>query len=308
MKYRFLTIIFLFILVATSCTSGHKKAKKEIKPVVKIKTVRVSTADMMDTLQIYGEVKLRQVVNIASQFDGRLSGFSLLNGDRVKKGEALGMIIPPMREALLQSMGNLTDAQKQLVAKEVKEIPLYSPIDGVVLEVIRHTGDVLQKGQAIVRIADLKHLDVYGELPVKYLPGVKKTEKLRVQFINLPHKTMLLPISAFSGKVDTKKQTIGIRLALNNRSDNFRPGMQVILRFPGVFHKNATVIPRTALLEEEGVYSVFVIHDNKAVKRNIQTGIRNKNLVEVLSGLKPGETVATEKAYSLTDGMEVIKQ
>lgn len=218
------------------------------------------------------------------------------------------MIIPPMREALLQSMGNLTDAQKQLVAKEVKEIPLYSPIDGVVLEVIRHTGDVLQKGQAIVRIADLKHLDVYGELPVKYLPGVKKTEKLRVQFINLPHKTMLLPISAFSGKVDTKKQTIGIRLALNNRSDNFRPGMQVILRFPGVFHKNATVIPRTALLEEEGVYSVFVIHDNKAVKRNIQTGIRNKNLVEVLSGLKPGETVATEKAYSLTDGMEVIKQ
>ncbi len=308
MKYRFFTIIFLFILMAASCTPGRKKANKEIKPVVKIQTARVSTADMMDTIQIYGEVKLRQVVNIASQFDGRLSGFSLLTGDRVKKGAALGMIIPPMREALLQSMGNLTDAQKQLVAKEVKEIPLYSPINGVVLEVMQHTGDVLQKGQAIVRIADLKHLDIYGDLPVKYLSRVKKTEKLAIQFINLPHKAMILPVSAFSGKVDTKKQTIGIRLALNNHSGDFRPGMQVILRFPGVFHKNAIVIPRTALLEEEGVYSVFVIHGKKAEKRNIQIGIRNKNLVEVLSGLKSGETVATEKAYSLTDGMEVIKQ
>jgi multidrug efflux pump subunit AcrA (membrane-fusion protein) len=308
MKYRFLSLIFLSVMVAASCTSGRKKAKKEIKPVVKIQTARVSTADMMDTIQIYGEVKLRQVVNIASQFDGRLSSFSLLPGDRVKKGEALGMIIPPMREALLQSMGNLTDAQKQLVAEEVKEIPLFSPINGVVLEVMQHTGDVLQKGEAIVRIADLKHLDVYGDLPVKYLPLVKSSDKLAVHFINLPHKAIILPVSAFSGKVDTKKQTLGIRLAINNHSDDFRPGMQVVLRFPGVFHQNATVIPRSALLEEEGVYSVFVVHDQKAEKRTIQIGIRNKNLVEVLSGLNPGETVATEKAYSLTDGMEVIKQ
>lgn len=308
MKVRFLIVIFLSGLMAVSCTSNPDKTKPAPKPVLKVKTAVVSRADMMDTVQIYGEVKLRQVVSLASQFEGRLSGFSLLKGDRVKKGEALGKIIPPMREALLQSMGKLTPAQKQLVAQEVKEIPLYSPIDGVILEVDQHTGDVLQKGQPIVRIADPLHLDIYGDLPVQYLPGIKNLDRMQVQFINFPHRDLWLPISAFGGEVDANKQTVSIRLALDNTSRQFKPGMQVILRFPGIFHKNAMVVPRAALLEEEGVYSVFIIHDNKAEKRTIQIGIRNKKRVEILSGLNPGETVATEKAYSLTDGMEVIKQ
>ncbi len=308
MKVRFLIVIFLSGLMAVSCTSTPDKTKPAPKPVLKVKTARVSRADMMDTVQIYGEVKLRQVVRLASQFEGRLSGFSLLKGDHVKKGEALGKIIPPMREALLQSMGNLTPAQKQLVAQEVKEIPLYSPIEGVILELNQHTGDVVQKGQPIVRIADPLHLDIYGDLPVQYLRGIKKSDRMQVHFINLPHRDLLLPISAFGGEVDADKQTVSLRLALDNSSCQFKPGMQVILRFPGIFHKNAMVVPRAALLEEEGVYSVFVIHDNKAEKRTIQIGIRNKKQVEILSGLNPGETVATEKAYSLTDGMEVIKQ
>ncbi len=306
MKYSSYPLILLFILLGTSCARRQKKVEKEAKLVLKIKTAVAGTADMVDTLQIYGEVKLRQEADLASQFDGRLTGFSLLPGDQVKKGDLLGIIIPPMREALLQSMGKMTRAQKMLVTEEVKEIPLYSPINGVVLEVKRHVGDVVQKGQTIVRIADLKHLDVYGDLPVKYMARVRKTEKLQLSFINFNHKNMMLPVSAFAGKVNPDKQTIGIRLALDNQNGDFRPGMRVILRFPGVLHKNATVIPRRALLEEEGIYSVFVIRGNKAEKRKVNIGIRNNNFVEVLSGLKPGETVATEKAYSLIDGMEVV--
>jgi hypothetical protein len=70
--------------------------------------------------------------------------------------------------------------------------------------------------------------------------------------------------------------------------------------------KGALVIPSAALLEEEGIYSVFVVKDNRVEKRCIELGILDNDRVEVRSGLNDGEQVATQKAYSLTDGIEVI--
>ncbi len=76
--------------------------------------------------------------------------------------------------------------------------------------------------------------------------------------------------------------------------------------FPGQVHKKTMVIPRAALLEEEGIYSSFVVEGNTVEKRYLVLGILDNDHVEVLSGLTEGERVATHKSYSLMDGMEVI--
>ena len=81
--------------------------------------------------------------------------------------------------------------------------------------------------------------------------------------------------------------------------------MMVRLSFPDKIHNNSLVIPRSALLEEEGVYSVYVLKGTTVEKRKIEIGIQHSNFVEVIFGLTDGEQIATEKAYSLTDGMEV---
>ena len=65
------------------------------------------------------------------------------------------------------------------------------------------------------------------------------------------------------------------------------------------------MIPREALLEKEGIFSAFVLKDGKVYRRIIKPGIMQKNFIEVLSGLQENEQVAVERAYSLTDGMEV---
>ncbi|NOZ57258.1 MAG: hypothetical protein GXO73_10785 [Calditrichaeota bacterium] len=53
------------------------------------------------------------------------------------------------------------------------------------------------------------------------------------------------------------------------------------------------------------MFSAFVIKNGHALKRRLKIGIRLPSWVEVLSGLAEGDTVVTEKAYSLVDGMEV---
>jgi multidrug efflux pump subunit AcrA (membrane-fusion protein) len=304
MKIYPVNILLLIIIFLTSCEQ-KQPVKQKSHTAVAIQVEKVNRMDMSDTVVIFGEIKLRNDAWLASQFDGRLSEFSLLNGDKVKKGERIGIIIPPMREALDQTMKGMDKEQQKLLADEIKEIPLYCPINGIVLDVLQNTGDVVQKNESIVHIADLDILDIYGDLPVAYIPLVRQQKKLKVSFPEYPHAPLLLPVASFSGKVNAEKQTVNIRLSLNNSHHEFRPGMIVQLSFPGKLHTNTLVVPRSALLEEEGVYSVYVLKGNKVEKQVVTVGIKQDDFVEILSGLKEGEQVATEKAYSLTDGMEV---
>ncbi len=304
MNISHFTFYLLIVLFLSSCTPKEPAKQKEHPPLT-IQVDSVLRMDIIDSIQIYGVVKLREEAFLASQFDGRLKDFNFLRGDNVEKDQKIGIIVPPLREALNQTIGDMNDEQRELVENEINEIPLFSPISGTVLEVLQHNGDVLQKGESILHIVNLNQLDIYGDLPVAFVPQSKKLKRLQVVFVNYPHKPLLLPISSFDAQVDFQKQTIQIRLALNNPKQEFRPGMMVKLIFPDKMHFNSLVVPRPALLEEEGVNSVFIVKNGQVEKREVKTGIKHDDFVEILSGVEMGEVVAVQKAYSLTDGMKI---
>ncbi len=297
--------LFLILLITIYSCQKSDPIEKQGDPKLSIKVMPVQRMDLVDTVKIYGRVKLRQEAFVASQFDGRLTEFTLLMGDAVKVDQQIGTVIPPDREALLQILDNVDASMQPLIKQQIKSIPLFCPINGVVLEVLHHTGDVIQKSEPIVHIGDLSRLDVHGDLPVKFLPLISGLKTINVSFVNYPHQPMILPIETISGNVDENKQTVAVRLGLANTSGNFKPGMLVQLTLPGKSHAGALTIPRAALLDEEGIYSAFVLKKNKVEKRLIKIGIMQDEYLEVISGLQAGEQVATEKAYSLIDGMEV---
>lgn len=302
---QYLLLIVFFI--TGSCQKSDSTTKREDQKL-HIKVMPVQRMDMVDTLRIYGKIKLRREALVASQFDGRLTDFSLLIGDAVKAEEQIGTVIPPAREALLQVLNKVDASLQPLMKQQIKSIPLFCPINGVVLEVMHHSGDVLQKSDPIVYIGDLSTLDVYGNLPVKYLPLISGLKNISIYFVNYPHPPMMLPIEAVSGQVDETKQTVVVRLGLENKSGEFKPGMMVQLTLPEHSHRATLTIPRSALLEEEGINSTFVLQNNTVEKRLIKVGIMQNDYIEVTAGLIEGEQVATEKAYSLVDGMEVAVQ
>lgn len=305
-RYMKVLWILIFVMAVFSCQEDKTTAVNNVEAELRVKTALVSRIDMVDTVWIYGDVRLRWEAQLASQFDGRLTEFRLLIGDLVKKSQKIGDIIPPAREALMQIKDQMDPKVRPLLERQIKSIALYSPIDGIVLDMWHHNGDVVQKGEPIVHIGDLRILDVHGELPVRYLPVLKGRKYISVAFVDFPHDPVSLRIEAVSGKIDKRKQTVAVRCGLENRNRIFRPGLRVQMYFPGERHAGALVIPRSALLEEEGVFSAFVAEGGRAKKRSLTIGILGNDRIEVLSGLKENEQVITEKAYSLTNGMKVI--
>ena len=302
------TKIWLLPFVATwiwGCSSPPPANESNSGSKLTIQTQPVKIGNITDTINMYGQVALRQEAWLASQFEGRLEGFSMLKGDKVSKGQLACIIIPAVKEALLQAIDSIPAEFRPLLEQEEKSIPLFCPISGTVLDVLLHTGDVVAKGSHIAHIGDLRVLDVQAELPVTYLGAAKKAKRLRIEFTNYPSPTLELPIEAFTGNV-SKDQSLIVRLKLDNPSLNYRPGMRVKISFPAPVHENALLVPRQALVEEEGKYFLFVIENDVALKQPVTVGIMQNEVVEIIKGVKENQKVAIEKAYSLKDQMEVI--
>lgn len=85
-----------------------------------------------------------------------------------------------------------------------------------------------------------------------------------------------------------------------------KPGFFAEVTLAGEERKNALVIPESAIQASERGFVTFVVENDTAKLRPIQQGLRTgTGVVEILSGLKPGETVVTEGSDRLADGIPV---
>ena len=64
-------------------------------------------------------------------------------------------------------------------------------------------------------------------------------------------------------------------------------------------------VPLAAVFDYEGKSCVFAIQDGKTVLRTVKKGIQDQESVEILEGLKEGETVLSEPDVSIKEGMKV---
>ncbi len=300
-----LKAFLLSLLLIAACSPGNESGPAAKPTPFRVKLQPVQRRDMSRHAMLYGVVTLRRQAFLASQFDGRLSEFMLLPGNHVRRGEQIGLIIPPLREALLHSETGSSQEITEVLQNQMRKIVLTSPISGEILAVYRQNGDVVQSGEHIAEIGDISLLDVRVELPLRYLSAVSENQVFTVHFIDFPHKDLQLYLEAIVGMTDESRQTVPLRLRLNNPEGLFRPGMKVKIDMIVTRHEQTLTVPRIALVEEEGVFSVFIFLNGKVSKRKVQPGIFTEAAVEIIDGLNDSDKVVTGKVYSLVDGMEV---
>jgi RND family efflux transporter MFP subunit len=85
-----------------------------------------------------------------------------------------------------------------------------------------------------------------------------------------------------------------------------KPGFFAEVTLAGELRKEALVVPESAIQASEQGFVTYVVEDQKAHVRPIQLGLRTgTGIVEILSGLEPGQTVVTEGSDRLDDGIPV---
>jgi multidrug efflux pump subunit AcrA (membrane-fusion protein) len=172
-----------------------------------------------------------------------------------------------------------------------------SPIDGVVVDRPLYAGEMANAGTPLLTVMDTSRVVARANLPER-----------EAAFVKLGDAATLAPggagkVTVVSPAVDPASTTVQVWVEAPNPGGRLKPGASVEVAITAATLNDAVVIPASALLPSNTVMVVGA--DSVAHIRNIETGVRDAELVQAAKGLEPGERVVTVGALGLTDGAKV---
>ncbi len=190
------------------------------------------------------------------------------------------------------------ELQREKVRLSYTEI--YSPIDGIVSNVVAREGETLVAGlQAgeLVTILKPDRLEIQIFVDETDIGKIKKGQKVFYHVDAYPDKVFTGIITKIYPE-PIVKQNIVYYLAIvpvKKKYANFlRPEMTVYTKVIAGVKKDAIIIPNSAVRFEKGKQYVYVVENGKVEKRFIKTGWIDEKFTEVIEGLRVGEIIATK--------------
>lgn len=189
------------------------------------------------------------------------------------------------------------------------EVALRAPIAGVVVTRDAVVGQPISTEHTIATIADLSQVWFLGRVFEKDLGQLFVGEKAEVQLNAYPKEHFEGSIEYLGRQIDPVARTVTARIRLVNRDDLLRLGLFGTARVStgdgqkrdaGAPKSPSLVVPRTAVVDIGGKPTVFVrLDDDDFDVHEIVVGTSALGKVEVLSGLREGEQVVVEGAFTL---------
>ncbi|NOQ90471.1 MAG: efflux RND transporter periplasmic adaptor subunit [Gammaproteobacteria bacterium] len=177
-------------------------------------------------------------------------------------------------------------------------------------------GQILREGDAIVSLHTLDPIYVDFSIPQKSLLRLTPGLKVRVTVDAAPGETFTGKILATNPDVDPATRSVRVRAKIANPDEMLRTGM--FANASVVMPDKQTVLPIAATAVAYATFgdSVFVVEEQKSEQSGeielvlrqqfVQLGQRRGDFVDVIDGLKSGETVVTSGVFKLRSGMKVI--
>lgn len=188
----------------------------------------------------------------------------------------------------------LAKARKQLSYTRVE-----APYAGIVTERFVELGESVQPGQALMSGLSLEQLRVVTELPQSYAQYVRERQQAQIE--TAAGNALTIGSMTFYPYADERSHTFRLRLNLTNSDGSLFPGMLVKVNV-AVGEREVVQIPLSAVLERGELRAVYVRTEaGENQLRQVRTGDKIADKVEILSGLEIGEQVVTRAEGLLND-------
>ena len=213
---------------------------------------------------------------------------------------------------------NAALAKERQVAAELGRVKstkmdyiMNAPLDGTVLNDYSLTpGAMISPSSPIVDIADLRKLKASLRIPELKIFVVKPGMAVLLRFDALPNEEFQGAVTRIDPFVDPATRTSTVEIELDNEAigNRLRPGMFGQASIVEREFKDAILLPASALRPNDSGYHVFVVEGDIARRRDVTTGIRQGNSIQITEGLEPGENVVVFGGSNLNDGERVTVQ
>lgn len=218
-------------------------------------------------------------------------------------------------ETALQSTNtaraSLAEARAQLAIAEkaVADVVVAAPFSGYISDRKVSTGEYVQPSTAVVTLVSLDPLRLRLTIPGAQAGQVAVGQTVTTGVDAFPGREFTGRITALSPALAAESRSLLVEARVSNPGGDLKPGMFAVAQIDTGKRMPVLSVPRRALIEDQNTnsYRVFVIDkDNRARLRVVQLAARQPvDTVKILSGVKPGERVATTQLADLYDGLPV---
>lgn len=209
------------------------------------------------------------------------------------------------------ALAQLESAEAQLMNAEINfnYTSVKAPFDGIVVDRLVKLAENVTANQELFRFSEFDPLLCKIQVPEKELSRLRKGQTAYLNVEAWPGERFESSVLRISPVVDATTGTIRVTLQVRARG-KLSPGMFARVFLVTDTHESAVVMPKRALSIESLSDIVFVVNDEgQAVRRDVELGYEETEVVEVLSGLEVGERVIVVGQDGLTDGtpIQVLK-
>jgi membrane fusion protein, heavy metal efflux system len=175
-----------------------------------------------------------------------------------------------------------------------------APISGVVTKVNKNLGEQVAAGEAILEITNLDTVWVEAPIFERDLRLVTGSGKASFTTVAWPGQEFSGTLLDIGNVIDEQKRTAHVIFSVPNAGRALRIGMQADVRIEAGESVAAMMIPREAVVEDEGKKIVYVLLSGEEFqRREVKLGNEYGEKVAVLEGLKAGERVVTQGALQM---------
>lgn len=182
----------------------------------------------------------------------------------------------------------------------------YSGYTGFVTKLLVNEGEYTQIGKPLFQIADLSSVWVETQVYTNEINYFNERTEASISIEAFPQEVFKAKVVYENPAIEENSKINLVRFRIDNNNNMIKPGMMARVTI-NHHPKQTLVIPKTALLIGRMTMVWIEVMPGMFESRTIETGIENKQFVEIISGLKEGERVVTSGAYLLNSEF-ILKQ
>ena len=318
--------------------SDAEESNEDI-PAIPVETAVASRADIYAMYSGTAPIEADAEAGVIAKVAGEIREILVEEGDDVITGQLLARLDGDrLRLELMQSEANLRKAQRDYqrnvdlkdkslisagdfekikfemealdatynIAKlELSYTEIKAPIDGVIAERFVKVGNTIDVNAITFQVTSLEPLIAYLHVPEREYRRIARGQTAVIEVDALQGSEFNAMVARISPVVDPATGTFKITVEVSDPSRRLKPGMFGRINIVYDMHAQALQVPRSAIIDEAGETSVFIIEDEKAVRRSIKTGYANSGNIEILDGLTGSEKIVVVGQAGLREGSKV---
>jgi membrane fusion protein (multidrug efflux system) len=324
-------------LMLLGCGSGGQD--QDIGEKVPVQVTRPLRQGVEDVLHFIGELRADKEAGLDFNVSGRIARFNYEVGDRVPRGAIMASIrqeeilaqLEQTKAAYEKSEADLKRLERlhgeQIVSDDrleaarvgakqaktayvmaqeaLKNSSVIAPFSGSVAQKNGEVGEyynAMMGGPSVYRLVKIDSVKVLIGIPELEVPKVSLGQEARITTDTYPGMIFYGQVTRVGLTIDRFSRTLEVEIGASNDQRLMKPGMMADIDLVVGHREKVLSIPQKAVIRDMGLEHIFLVEDGKALLRQITSGAKQDDAIEIVAGLTGGEQVVVEGQFGLKEG------